>query len=148
MAYLGYAHKYHIVFLVCNVHIEKLDVHTKYQIMWVWLKFTKSLCGSFITLSLVLLTVCSRLVESGKTHYSTPSIPPNCTRLIWIVKAGDCVQMCLESGQALCPERTCGLGLFTLALSQINPHTTCKASQDTTHTALFSPPPFRNFSAY
>ncbi|KAI7794161.1 hypothetical protein IRJ41_014800 [Triplophysa rosa] len=32
--------------------------------------------------------------------------------------------MCLESGQALCPERTCGLGLFTLALSQINPHTT------------------------
>lgn len=104
---------------------------------------------NFVSCTLDCLQEVGRVWENTLFHSFPPTIhPPNCTRLIWMVKAGDCVQMCLESGQALCPERTCGLGLFTLALSQINPHTTCKASQDTTHTARFSPPPFRNFSAF
>lgn len=33
--------------------------------------------------------------------------------------------MCLEWGQALCPGRTCGLGVFTLALFQAVSHTAC-----------------------
>lgn len=33
--------------------------------------------------------------------------------------------MCLERGQPLCPGRTCGLGVFTLALFQAVSHTAC-----------------------
>lgn len=40
-------------------------------------------------------------------------------------KRRDCVQMCLERGQPLCPGRTCGLGVFTLALFQAVSHTAC-----------------------
>lgn len=58
---------------------------------------------------------------------TSPLLPAPC----FISSAGslqkrrDCVQMCLERGQPLCPGRTCGLGVFTLALFQAVSHTAC-----------------------
>lgn len=71
----------------------------------------------------------SRFSLSGNSSLSPLSSPsfalPALSSWLAFSKLRDCVQMCLERGQALCPGRTCGLGVFTLALFQAVSHTAC-----------------------
>ena len=59
------------------------------------------------------------------SHLCSPSSALLCLLGRLGSKLRDCVQMCLERGQPLCPGRTCGLGVFTLALFQAVSHTAC-----------------------
>lgn len=76
-------------------------------------------------LSSLTLASHNKQVLSLPGNSSLPPLPPLCL-LGWLAKKlRDCVQMCLERGQPLCPGRTCGLGVFTLALFQAVSHTAC-----------------------
>lgn len=90
-----------------------------------------SACSFSLCLSDVITFIIDTTVkeEAGSpclgTLLSFPPFAPLC--LLWLarLKLRDCVQMCLERGQPLCPGRTCGLGVFTLALFQAVSHTAC-----------------------
>lgn len=75
------------------------------------------------------ITLPSQVLPPSPPHPPPPGklSSPCCTLLhLWLPqKRRDCVQMCLERGQPLCPGRTCGLGVFTLALFQAVSHTAC-----------------------
>lgn len=85
----------------------------------------------FYCFTLMSLTFCHwhHCKRGGKFSLSRKpsSLPPlsPSVSLAGLLNLGDCVQMCLERGRSLCPWRTCGPVVFTLALFQAVSHTAC-----------------------